>query len=126
MSTAYYAMFHALAKSCADSLIGTAKRDRANRAWQHVYRALEHGFAKSACQNKEIARFPQGVQDFANAFVIMQANRHSADYDPFARLLKFEVLFDIKYVKLVIEGFQRTSSKDRKAFAIWVLLKQRP
>jgi uncharacterized protein (UPF0332 family) len=125
VSSIYYALFHALAKSCADCLIGTGKQDRANRAWQHVYRALEHGFAKNACQNREIIRFPQEVQDFANAFINMQAKRHDADYDPFSRVQKAEVLIDIKDADQIIESFERTSAKDKKAFAVWVLLKQR-
>lgn len=124
-SSVYYALFHALAKSNADCLIGTVKFDRANRAWRHVYRSLDHGFAKSACQNSGISQFPQQIQDFADIFVALQAKRHSADYDPFIRLQKLEVLNDIKAVKQIVDDFQKAGVKDRKAFAVWVLLKQR-
>ena len=47
VSTAYYALFHTLAQTCADHLIGTGLR-RNNPAWSQVYRSLEHGFGRSS------------------------------------------------------------------------------
>jgi hypothetical protein len=49
VSAAYYAMFHAMAKECADTIAGTG-RHRSDKAWVQVYRALEHGVAKNACK----------------------------------------------------------------------------
>ena len=51
-STAYYAMFHTLARSVADLMIGSsgAKR-RSNGAWKQAYRALDHGVVKSTCKD---------------------------------------------------------------------------
>ncbi len=48
ISTAYYALFHAIARDAADLLVGTGK-DRPDKAWKQVYRALDHGPAKTAC-----------------------------------------------------------------------------
>ena len=48
VSTAYYAMFHCLAGTAADLLIGGSRSE----AWHQVYRALEHGSAKGACRNR--------------------------------------------------------------------------
>ncbi len=126
VSSTYYALFHMIARTSADSLIGVSKADRANRAWQQVYRALNHGPAKTACKNGEISRFPREVQDFANTFVEMQAKRQNADYDPFSRVFKHEVLADIENVKQVIDNFASVSVRDKKAFAAWVLFQQRP
>ncbi len=126
VSSAYYALFHFLAKTSADSIIGTWKIYRANKAWQQVYRALNHGPAKTACINKEIAHFPQEIQDFANAFIAMQAKRHDADYDPFSRVYKSDVLAEIDNVKVVIDGFKNVSIKEKKAFSAWVLFPKRP
>ena len=39
VSTAYYAVFHSLARTTADLLLGRKHDD----AWHHMYRALEHG-----------------------------------------------------------------------------------
>ena len=59
MSTAYYAMFHALCRNCADSFIGKTRAFRSQPARRQAYRAAEHGFAKSQCMKTEvIAKFP--------------------------------------------------------------------
>ncbi len=64
----YYAVFHALARTCADAMAGTGS-DRPRNAWTHVYRSLDHGFAKDACSQVKNLGFPNTVQIFANAFV---------------------------------------------------------
>lgn len=125
ISTIYYALFHELARSCANCVIGTAKKGRANRAWRQVYRSLDHGFAKSQCQNGKVTSFPQGIQDFANTFIAMQVKRHSVDYDPFAKVYKSEVLIDFASAESAIASFSASTTKDKKAFVAWVLLKDR-
>ena len=126
VSTAYYAMFHCLAICCANALAGSSGPHRSKHAWRQVYRALEHGLARNNCRNKNfLSKFPQEVEDFANAFVSLQEKRHSADYDPFARFNKLEVESDIAAARRVIEGFQSASTKHRRAFAVYVLFKTR-
>ena len=51
ISAAYYAVFHALANSNADTLIGASPQFRSLPAWTQTYRALGHGFAKSQIQS---------------------------------------------------------------------------
>ena len=68
-------------------------------------------------------KFPIEIEDFANAFVTMQAKRHKADYDPFEKLYKSSVKQDIIDVKGVIAGFQESALKHRRAFAAYVLFK---
>jgi hypothetical protein len=72
-----------------------------------------------------MALFPQEIQDFANAFVTMQEKRHAADYDPQHTATKSEVLVDIQTVEQVIAGFENASLRDRRAFAAWVMFKDR-
>ena len=82
VSTAYYALFHALAFCCAHRLAGS---DRTNAAWVQTYRALEHGHARNQCDNQSVmGGFPQEIQDFGNCFILMQAQRQRADYSPSA------------------------------------------
>ena len=70
-------MFHSLARTAADVLIGTKR----SAAWHQVYRALEHGRASSACINKRAMQgFPSAIHDFADTFVALQEMRHQADY----------------------------------------------
>jgi uncharacterized protein (UPF0332 family) len=124
ISTAYYALFHCLAKCCADLLVGTVSANRSDEAWTQVYRALMHGETKNACLNDRIiAQFPQEIQDFANHFVTMQIKRHEADYHPEGKHYKSDVQTDIAAAEAVIRDFAAVSIKDRRAFAVWVLFK---
>ncbi len=125
VSTTYYALFHVLAKTCADLVIGTSKQKRSKPAWNQVYRALQHGFAKDACKHANLlSKFPNTIQDFANMFVAMQDKRHKADYDPDEKVFKSAVEADIRAVESVIDGFEKAPQKDRRAFVALVLLKQ--
>ena len=115
VSTAYYAMFHALCRNSADCLVGTAGADRSEPAWRQMYRSIEHGFAKAQCGNKQVVkRFPSGIQAFAANFVELQKKRHEADYDPASQY------------KLGIKRLGEAPMKDRRAFAVWVAVKARP
>lgn len=127
LSTAYYAMFHALCRNCADSFIGIAKTSRSQPAWRQVYRAVEHGFAKNQCKNRSVMeRFPPEIQDFANQFVLLQERRHQADYDPFIKFTRHDVLTSIDAAVVAIGKLQASRIKDKKAFAAWTVMKNRP
>ena len=58
-------------------------------------------------------------------FVEMQKERHHADYDPAAIFARKEVLQRIKEVENTIEQFKTANRKDRRAFAVLVVLKFR-
>jgi len=119
-------MFHCLATCCADTLVGGIGSDRSEPAWRQTYRALEHGTARQRCdRNTIISRFPDEIQDFAKKFVDMQEKRHKADYDPEAAFSKLTVRRDIELVTRRIEVFGRIALKDRRAFAVYVLLNLR-
>ena len=130
VSTAYYAMFHALATCCADMLVGASRANRSQQAWRQTYRSLEHGHAKNQCANQGMmGRFPQPIQDFARLFVHMQRRRHIADYDPeptqeFA-FTREKVLQFVEEVARTISDFQNVDTGDRRAFSIFVLLRFR-
>jgi uncharacterized protein (UPF0332 family) len=126
ISSAYYALFHCLAQNCADLLVGGSSAVRSKHAWRQTYRALEHGFSKSACKDGIVSQFPEEIQDFANNYVAFQEKRHAADYDPSIRLTKSEVAVDISTAKNSIEIFLKAPIKDRRAFAAHVLFKKRP
>lgn len=128
MSTAYYALFHCLARCCADTLVGRTRGHRRESAWRQAYRALEHGRARAQCSRPAIHEFPPGIEGFAEVFVDMQGKRHRADYDPRApdgRWRKFEVVEDIAAAAETIARFEASPLRDRRAFAVFVLLKSR-
>ena len=125
VSTAYYALFHSLARCCADSISGS--RGRGRQAWTKAYRALEHGLAKHQCNNGDLIRdFPLEIQVFAGSFVSMQEKRHEADYNPDAKFSRRQVMKFIDEVERTIIGFDAADTTHRRAFAIHVLFRQRP
>ena len=123
VSTTYYALFHALARCCADCLIGVGRN---SPAWEQVYRSLQHKLAKDRCKNQaKISLFPKEIQDFANFFVTMQSKRHNADYNPTERFTASAVRLDIEQAEFVIADFLSAPTADRRAFAAFVILQLR-
>lgn len=124
VSTAYYALFHALAKEAADLLVGVGQ-DRPDKAWAHTYRALEHGFAKNACAQVRGLGFPPGLGSVADAFVTLQQSRHEADYDPDHRIARADALAAIALAEQAFVDLRSSSRRDRRAFAVLLLLRRR-
>ncbi|MCX7646919.1 MAG: hypothetical protein N2Z62_16690 [Rhodobacteraceae bacterium] len=125
MSTAYYAIFHAMCRNAADMIVGGAQADRSKPAWCQACRAVDHGFAKGQCKNGKITAFPGAIQDFAAQFVEAQEERHKADYDPACKFTRSEVQVLISKVEQAIRNVQKVPAKDRRAFAVFVTLKTR-
>lgn len=126
VSTTYYALFHTMARCGADMQAGSAPANRSQPAWMQAYRALEHGHAKNQCSNKTVmGKFPKEIQSIGRTFVEMQRQRHTADYDPSAKYYRDEVMQLIDVTQKAMTDFQNTTPADRKAFAIYVLLKTR-
>ena len=122
VSTTYYALFHAIAGCCADTLVGGPNSNCREEAWLQVYRALEHGFARRRCAHRDVGQFPSEIQDFANQFVQMQLERHRADYNPAGRFYKDWVLQKIAEAEYQLGRFSRVPVRDRRAFAVYVLM----
>ncbi len=123
VSSAYYAIFHALALAAADLLIGTNRNSRIETLWLQIYRSLEHGYARNQCQNPAIGQFPPEIRDFAAQFVAMQALRHNADYNPAVTFTRREVMRLIDESEASIVAFENASEQDRRAFAVYVLFR---
>lgn len=122
ISATYYAVFHELAKHCADSLVGKTKSKRPNKAWVEVYRGLDHGTCKDACSRAAKVSFPAELKDFSDAFEQLQAARHSADYDPMIRISKAEALLYLSLANASIAAIRAVPRRDKIAFATWVLI----
>ncbi len=127
VNTAYYALFHCLAACCADMLVGGEGADRSEQAWRQTYRALDHGLAKQRCEQAVGSkfpppRFPQEILQFAALFVSMQKSANSSDYDPYQDLSKAGAVQSVNAAEDAIAKFMRVPYKDRRAFAVYVLL----
>jgi hypothetical protein len=103
-------------------LVGGAGANRSAQAWRQAYRALQHTTARQRCTNQVIRRFPSEIQAFAVRFTDMQRKRESADYDPDGTFYKSDVLQDIDTTENVIGQFMKVLPKDRRAFAVYILL----
>jgi hypothetical protein len=125
VSTAYYALFHTIAKNSADCLVGTVRAKRPDRAWAQVYRALDHGTAKTACEAARNIGFPQDIKDCADAFVELQKARHDADYDPHHRITRAEAVQAVEKARQAMAALRRAPLYDRRAFAVQVLMRKR-
>ena len=123
VSTAYYALFHCLAATAADLLTGSS---RGSPEWHQVYRALEHGKVRGACQQQDVMRtFPTEVRTFGDTFIDLQKVRQQADYAHEGEYSKPDALDAISTVEDVINEFEQADVRHRRSFAVHVLFKRR-
>lgn len=121
VSTSYYAVFHALARLCADELIG----DEASSDWERIYRALDHGQAKTdllalAAETKE-----QALGRIAGTFGDLQLDRHAADYDPRKAFSALEADSWLLFAKEAVSELERLEAGLRRRLAVRLMLKMR-
>ncbi len=126
VSTAYYAMFHAVCANTADLLPGVVGEPATSAAWLQAYRGPEHTHVRNQCRNAGLmAPFPPEIRNFAETFVRMQSYRNQADYNPFSNFRQADVSQMINDVEDAINLLESTPATIRRAFAITVLLRNR-
>ena len=123
ISTAYYAMFHALATSNAD-LIAGAKSSTNQNEWTAVYRSLRHYRAENPLHGWN-RLFSQPVQRFANVIGSVKKRRENADYNPDMVFYQNEVIVLIDRAEHAIIDFNAVSPQERSMVAIATLAGQR-
>ncbi len=122
ISTAYYAVFHALARVSANSLVGDDKLTRPNKAWVEVYRGLAHGSCKDACGKAKSIGFPAEIEGFSDNFIQLQVARKRVDYDPTCRPTAEEARQWVAIAEVSTNKLRSADRKDKIAFATWVLI----
>ena len=126
VSTAYYAMFHCLARMCADRLAANRGVPLRPATRQTVYRSLQHGRVKRRCINpRVIAPYPEAIQAFASGFAELQRKRHRADYDPTAVFRAGEAQETVDKAERLIHALLAAPEADLRDFALRVLLAER-
>ena len=123
VSTTYYALFLHLCATVASLLVGNPRSDRERRVfWRRMYRVLEHGATRNKCgRRKEMDKFTDSVQDFANLLVWAQGERHNADYDPYSKYTRRQALDLIAKAGVIIEAFDATPRNARLDFITYLL-----
>lgn len=125
-SGVYYAVFHAICQSNADTLVGDDSQNRDLAAWRQTYRALEHGYAGRRCrQIQSNPRFSQPIRNLARHFPTIQRLRHQADYDPVRTLTLTEILSVVEQASGIIATFLAAPLHERRAFAVYILMRER-
>ena len=79
-SSAYYAMFHCLAESCASLIAGAYPDDVSESAWTQAYRALDHSMVPNKTRNRNsqiFDSFSPAIKSFADTLVEMKAATHN-------------------------------------------------
>ena len=104
VGNAYYAMYHALARSNADLLIGPFETESGTPEWSRVYTALG-GDSAFELLEADFSRYPEVVRRFVDGFLAAHERRRLAEEDPAA-----------------ITEFLSVEPEQRRAFALQLLL----
>jgi hypothetical protein len=124
VATAYYAVFHALAKLCADQLIGASK------PWQvytPIYRSLDHNAARKVLREaRRTSIFSVEVEAIGFAFLNLYDKRIEADYvpEPF-RYSRQDVKDMIQDARRAISSIEGLPPETKLALAVQLLTKAR-
>ena len=121
VSTAYYAMFHALCQGNADTLVGNAASGNNAELWARTYRALDHRPAKDRLASYNSAGAP-AMSNFANRFGNLQSHRHDADYNPRRMFSRSQVINMINRAAAATPAFYDMPSPQRRTLAVNLLL----
>ncbi len=125
VSTAYYAVFHALAKLCADELLGD-RSDTRTEEYVRIYRSLEHGTLKTAFKASPVKRVV-ALQKIGNRVVLLQSERIRSDYLPSQALYTSDQCLDlVNSAKSAVRSIAGLSRSDRRSLAVYLLFKNRP
>lgn len=125
VSTAYYAVFHALAQLCADELLGYSS-DRQSKEYERIYRSLEHGTLKKVFKEEPLRRVA-ALEKIGNRVAELQSERIRSDYLPSRALYTRDQCLDlVRSAKSVVRSIAALSTADRKTLAVFLLFRTRP
>ncbi len=122
VSTAYYALFHALCFVCADALVGWSRKD----ALAPIYRSLEHTTARKKLRSDEAKLIDHRIARLGLFFSTLQEQRHAADYAPpgsnLSRTQTLDLIDDARDAVALIEDLDTRARLD---LAILLIARQR-
>lgn len=125
VSTAYSAVFHALAQLYADELLGHTS-DRRSTEYERIYRSLEHGALKKAFKEEPLRRTP-ALEKIGNRVAELQSERVRSDYLPSRALYTRDQCLDlVRSAKSAVRSIGELSTTDRRTLAVFLLFKTRP
>lgn len=127
VSSAYYAVFHKVMAALADEVVG--KTHPSTPRYSQVYRSVSHKALRTLCVEAakpsapdRIRRYVPGADFgadlgvFAEAVIELQKKRHTADYDPLARLKTSDAKLAVGLGRRAIARFDLADPDRRRAF----------
>lgn len=136
VSTAYYALFHHIIRSAANTLVGAKHRKTPRYAL--IYRSFEHMKMRKVSElvDKpnlgEKAKKALGmnaplpdIRDIATAFATLQQRRHWADYDPAGSISRSDAHDLVEQADLAMKKLDGLPVEDRKNLLIFMMTSSR-
>ena len=120
VSTAYYALFHALCTLCSDSLVRWSRTDLVDR----TYRSLDHGTARRRLAAlASTSSSGSSIKRVSTLFSLMQDQRNDADYErPRVLLSRNEAVLSIRNAREAIELLTAMDDDARRQLAVELLV----
>ena len=126
-STAYYALFHAIAHECVSQTVGW--RFRSPDYWNAVtpiYRAVDHGVARTIFRRVVgDATSSSDLRTLAQAFIDMQAARIRADYDPKPAFYREDTAQLVDLARRAVALFRALPDDAKRLLVVQLISKQR-
>ena len=126
ISTAYYALFHALCDACVRQTVGWRRRRNFWEATSPIYRSIDHGAAKRLfSQIRSNRHSSDELRRLAEYFIALQDGRLRADYDPAARFIRARTLEYINEAQAAIRLLDGLEAEARLELVVMLLTKPR-
>lgn len=134
VSSAYYALFHAVLTGAADLVVGRARRK--STIYSLVYRAPNHRSVRDifhqvyrnegkiiSCLNDDV--FGEDAVAFASAFIDLYEKRQHSDYDPLYRITASEAGFAVSTGRAALVHWDAIPLEQKEAILISCLFQSR-
>lgn len=136
VSSAYYAVFHAVLAVCADEFVGQGSQRSAEYAM--AYRSIDHRTAKRLClelgkqtpakayqTHWPVGGFGADIQAVGVGLVELQEARHRADYDPHFQINTSNATLLVQRARSVVRRLAAASAPQKRLFAAYLLFEPR-
>ena len=122
VSTAYYAVFHALAKACSATVLPGETHE--SKDFERVYRTLDHGPLANAFNKAPLSQI-DSVRRIGEVVVRLQNERKRADYLPPTRNVfsASQANALLRQAREAVQAIDALSAEDRRTLAVWPLFK---
>lgn len=122
ISTAYYAVFHALARLCADALVDA----EGSAEWVLVCRALDHAQSKNTLTALSREMDDPTLRIVAKRFSDLQLERQDADYHPTRTFTQTEAEAWLQIAVEAVRDVGGLTHDQRRVLAVRLHFRVRP